>query len=71
MKYRKDVIQIDIKYRQKGDKTTQTGEFYWSPTEKAWVEIIEGPDSIALYPEDGWEILGWKPSARLLRETRD
>lgn len=37
-----------------------TGDFIWSDTEQAWVEVIDGQDGIALYESDGYKVLGWK-----------
>jgi hypothetical protein len=38
----------------------QTG--LWDKRENAFslITVGEDPDGLALYPEDGWKILGWK-----------
>jgi len=50
---------IKLRYKADGMKP-QTGIFAWYEPEKAFVECVDGPDSTALYPEDGWIILGWR-----------
>lgn len=50
---------ITLRYQQ-GDGPKQQGQFVWSDVEDAWVELCDHPDGIALYPDDGWKVLGWK-----------
>lgn len=48
-----------LRFRGPGVKVSQ-GNFYWSNSENAWLECVEGEDGVGLYKEDGWEVLGWK-----------
>ena len=50
---------VTLRYKSDG-MTPQIGLFSWYEPEGAFVECAEGPDNIALYPADGWVILGWR-----------
>ena len=41
-------------------KRVYQGLFFWSDRERTFIESVEGPDSLALYPEDGWRIVAWQ-----------
>ncbi len=48
-----------MSYRQDGGPVHK-GLFVWNEIEKTWIEVVSGPDGIALYEEDGFEVLSWK-----------
>ncbi len=53
-----------LRYRCQGEKIRQ-GSFYWpnNNIENAWIEIGDR-DGIALYPDEGYEIVSyWKAPA--------
>ena len=50
---------ICLRYAYLNDEP-QTATFSWSDQEKAFIECVEGPDGIGLYPDDGWRILAWR-----------
>lgn len=50
---------VRLRFSGPGVKISQ-GDFYWSSTEKTWIECAEGKDTLGLYAEDGWKVLGWK-----------
>lgn len=45
---------------QQDDHPPQEAPFVWSDMENTWVEASDDPDGVALYPDDGWKVLGWK-----------
>ncbi|MBU6500958.1 MAG: hypothetical protein KGJ89_02425 [Patescibacteria group bacterium] len=58
---KRKVRPVKLRYRniQMGVGVSR-GDFVWSDRENAFLEVIEGPDGIGLYKDDGWEILGWR-----------
>ena len=58
---------IKIRYKDSEGKV-YVGNFFWSDTEKTWLESRDGPDGVGLYEDDGWEVLGWKEIS--VREPR-
>ena len=54
------LIRLRFKNIDLDKKKVYQGLFYWSDRERTFIESVEGPDSLALYPEDGWRIVAWQ-----------
>jgi hypothetical protein len=49
----------EIRYSQY-DEPVEEGLFVWSNMEKTWVEYSSDPFGLALYYEDGFEVVSWR-----------
>jgi hypothetical protein len=56
---KKKTVPVRLRYRSPTGNI-YTGDFFWSDTEQAWVEVIDGQDGTALYESNGYKVLGWK-----------
>ncbi len=51
---------VTLRYQNKSDGVRpRKGQFVWSGVENTWVQVTDHVDGIALYADDGWEVLGW------------
>lgn len=54
------LVRLKFKNNQLDRKKVYQGLFYWSDRERTFIESVEGPDSLGLYCEDGWQIVAWQ-----------
>lgn len=56
-----DAKLVRLKYKNiDSPKKVYQGLFYWCDRERTFIESVEGPDSLALYAEDGWRVVAWQ-----------
>ncbi len=51
---------VRLRYKNIDSKKVHQGLFSWSDSERTFIECVAGPDSLALYTEDGWRVVAWQ-----------
>lgn len=51
---------VRIRYKNRFTAERGVGDFFWSESERTWIENLPGPDGFALYESDGFYVVAWR-----------